>query len=363
MKYILIAILIYVVVALGLMCVGYARLEDMLTGLLLIVVGYSVVLAVDYSIRTSDTEIWSGQITNVYHKEEWDEWIPPRTETYTTTSNGRTVTRTRIIPGRWVHHYAKNSITTTDNGTISVDITPTGERLTDDYVNSTEELALHFPIGSPTASFHQYTNKIKASNSVFKRKEIDIEDYPDLPEYPSSINKYQSVNRLIGINDVLKSRYLDKINANLNNTNNPNNKEQIKGYKQVNLILVDFKDKDSNYGYALQNYWQNGAKNDVVVCFGTNNNKPTWSYVFSWSQAETMKTNIEELIMSTDNINKEYNNTLDDISKLIEEKYERREFEEFDYIQIEVSFFAKIILILLLLGAIVLLLKDCGIGW
>lgn len=361
MKYILIALLLYIAIAGALLFYDIINIESSLIGAIALIILYGIIIGINYSNKTASIEIWSGEIIKVEHKEEWDEWIPPRTETYTKTdSNGKTVTYTKTIPGYWKHHYATNHITTTDNGRFEVYKTPDGRKLNDRFVNSTKELEEHFPIGSATASTHIYTNKIKSSYSIFKNKEINLNDYPDLFEYPQEYTSYYSINRLLGEfkDKERKSKLLDKVNSDLNNTTNPNNKEKIKGYKQVNLILVNFGDKSEDYGYALQDFWQNGAKNDVVVTFGTDKNgKPTWSYVFSWSEVEILKTDIRELILSVEDINKEYDKTLESISKLIEEKFVRREFAEFDYIQIELSTFSKIMLILVFIGIIIYIVK------
>lgn len=360
MKYLLIALVIYLFIASALLFIKRIDLPQLLIGALLLSASYAIVISIDYNTKTSSTEIWSGRITKVKHIEEWDEEHPPRTETYTTTdANGKITTHTRTIPGYWEHHEAENYVTTSDNGTTRVYKTPDGKRLTDYFVNSTEELEEYFSIGSATASTHIYTNKVKSSYSLFKNKDIDLNDYPDLFKHPTKSTKYLSINRLLGDfkDKENKSKYLDNINSNLNDTNNPNNKDGVKGYKQVNLILVNFGNKSEDYGYALQDYWQNGAKNDIVVTFGTDDKgKPTWSYVFSWSEIEILKSDIRELILSVNDINKEFNETSDKISELIEQKFVRREFAEFDYIQVELSTFSKVLLAIILIGILAYLL-------
>lgn len=354
MKYVLIALILYAVIAGLMIFIELVHPTQAFMGAVFIAVLYSLIIWGDHNNQTTDTEIWSGKITEVEHIEEYDEWHPPREETYTTTdSKGNTQTHTRTIPGYWEHHYAENYITTTDNGRYSVSETPDGKKLTDNFVNSTKELEEYYPVDSATASIHTFTNKVQASYSLFKNKDINLEDYPDLPDYPSVMNNYYSVDRLIGSfkDKETKSRYLDEINSNLNDTKNPNNTEKVKSYKQVNLMLVNFGDKSEDYGYALQDHWENGAKNDVVVTFGTDKKgKPTWCYVFSWSDVEILKTDIREVIMSTEDINKEFNTALNKISDLIEEKYKRREFAEFEYIQIEPSKTCKIILVVVFIA-------------
>lgn len=326
---------------------------------LVIAISYGVIVGIDYSMQTTDYEIWSGKITEVEHIEEWDEWIPPRTEEYTeTTSDGKTVTKTRVIPGYWQHHDAENYITTTDKGKEKVYETLDGKEFTDDFVNSNKELEKYYPIGKPTASVHTYENKLKASYSIFKHKDIDLNNFENMPDYPVKENENLTVNRLIGNfkNKEVLNNYLDKVNTNLNDTSNPNNKDKVKSYKQVNLMFVNFGDKPEDYGYALQDHWKNGAKNDFIVTYGTDkNNKPTWCYAFSWTDVEILKTDVREYIMSQDNLNN-FEKVMDDISDMIEKKFDRKQFKDFDYIQIETRAGSKVFMVVILIGCCVAVL-------
>ena len=52
---------------------------------------YGIIYLIDINAQTVDTEIWSGQITSVEHKEEWDEFHRAWDETITKTdSKGKT---------------------------------------------------------------------------------------------------------------------------------------------------------------------------------------------------------------------------------------------------------------------------------
>jgi len=53
-------------------------------------------------------------------------------------------------------------------------------------------------------------------------------------------------------------------------------------WKQVNLIFVNVgADKPIEYGYALQDYWEGGNKNDFIVSFSMNSDgKLNWVYPF-----------------------------------------------------------------------------------
>lgn len=346
MTYIIIGIICFILFAMG-MAFYYRNIISSLVRIivfgLVLLITTSLTVWFDYMNQTNDTEIWSGKIIKVEHIEEYDEWHEPRIETYTTTdSKGNVTTHTRTIPGYWEHHYAENYIETTDNGRIRISNTPDGRKLSDIFVNSNEELEEHYPIGSPTASLHTYENKLKASYSILKHKEIDLEKYSDLPEYPSKVNARYSVNRLIGEfkNSEELNKQLDNINTRLNDTNNLNNIESVKSYKQVNLMLVNLGDKSEDYGWVLQDYWKNGAKNDFVVTFGVDNKgNVAWCHPFSWTDVEILKSDVREYMIGK-NINN-FSEVLNEISDLVEEKFDRKQFAEFNYIQIDVTNTAK----------------------
>lgn len=305
----------------------------------------TIIILIDYESQTNCEEVWSGMVISVEHKEEYDEYHTEETRTYTTTdSDGNTITHTETTPAYWEHHNATNYIDTTDKGKIYVNKTPDGKLLTDDFVNSNKELEQYYPIGYSTASIHTYENKVQASYSIYRHKEIDLSEYKNkLPKYPKIENDDYTVDRFVGKvpnkKEVLKK--LNKVNSNLNWTENPNNKKGTKSYKQVNIIFVNLGNVSKDYGYALQDYWQGGNKNDYVICFGTKGNKITWSYSFSWSEVESLKTDTNNYMLDKADLNN-FTITIDDIGKMIENKFVRKQFADFSYLTIEVSTTAKV---------------------
>lgn len=327
-------------------------LPQFLIGCVIISVSYGIIEYIDFHTKTDCKEVWSGYISNVEHREEWDEWHEGywETETYTD-SNGNTQTREIWHEGYWEHHNAENYIMTTDNGTELLYNTPDGRKLTDSFVNSTKELEQYYPINTPTASIHTYTNKVKNSYSIYKNKEVDENDYPNLPDYPMYESNYK-ISRLVGDfgddSDKFNDR-LNKINSRLNDTNNPNNEENKKSYKQVNIIFVNMGNVDIDYGYALQNKWENGNKNDFIISFGIDETSNiTWCYPITWCENEELKYDIRKYMEDNKNI-EDFDLVLEDTSNIIEDKFERKQFADFDYIQVPLSIISKVIMIIILL--------------
>lgn len=307
-----------------------------------------IVLLIDYSAQTSDIEIWSGYIEDWEHTEEWDQYHPPVT-TCTTDSNGKQSCDTK--PGYWEHHPAENYLKTTDNGWFSINRTPDGKKMNDHFPNKTVELKEMFPEGTPTASRHRYTNKIQASYSVYKHKEIDLDDYPDLPAYPDKVRDQLYVDRIVG--HVPKkekaNKELSKINTYLNKMiPDPDDPGKKRSYKQVNLIFVNLgENKPQEYGFALQDHWEGGNKNDLVVAFSLDKKGNTaWAYPFSWSESELLKIELKQYMEKQATI-QDFTPIIQDVATIVEEKFERKEFADFNYLQIEFSTTAYVFIWLL----------------
>ncbi|MBN3376236.1 hypothetical protein CF087_20585 [Clostridium botulinum] len=292
------------------------------------------VTGIDFSIQTSDEEIWSGRIISVDHKEEWDEVV---TETYTD-DEGNSHTETHIE-----HHNAKNSIRISDKGTITVNKSLDEKTHFDDsYPNTTQELEKFYPIGTPTSSVHTYKNKVQASYSIYKHKDINLEEYKDLPKYPTEMKNDIEIDRFIG-----NIKNEDKVIKCLNEVNSELNSKQ--NNKQVNLIFVNLGNKPQDYGFALQDYWEGANKNDFVVCFGSKDNKVTWCYPFSWAdsqKSEKLKINVRNYMKEV-NLNDDFNKNIKDIGDMVKKDFERKEFADFNYIDIEISKVAYIFIIVL----------------
>ncbi|BAO04729.1 uncharacterized protein CBO05P1_010 [Clostridium botulinum B str. Osaka05] len=304
-----------------------------------------IVTGVDFSIQTSDEEVWSGRIVSVNHEEEWDEVV---TETYKD-DDGKEHIETHIE-----HHNAKNSIRTSDKGNITVNKSLDEKtRFDDSYPNTTQELEKFYPIGMPTSSVHTYENKVQASYSIYKHKDINLKEYKDLPKYPTEMKNDIQIDRFIGN---IKNK--DKIIKSLNEVNSDLNSKE--NNKQVNLIFINLGNKPQDYGFALQDYWEGGNKNDFVICFGSKNNKVIWCYPFSWAdsqKSERLKINVRNYMKKV-NLNDDFNKNIEDIGAMVKKDFERKEFADFNYIDIEISKVAIIFIILLNIIAGYIILKE-----
>jgi len=318
---------------------------------------------IDIKSKTTAIETWSGTVTEVYHKEEWDEWHPPWDEVVTTTdSDGNESTYTVHHPGYWEHHNAINKIKTSDGGEFSITNLPDGKVANDNYINTNEELAAYYPVESPSASIHFFENKVQTSYSVFKTNDVDENLYQGLPDYITTTQNYIDVDRFIGFNSSGEAnKLLSEKNSWLNKSiPDPEKEGKMRSWKQVNLVFVNLgTNKTSDWGYALENKWQRGAKNDFIVSLSTDESgKVLWCYPISWSESELCKIEVRNLVTSKTLSDEEsYKQMVTEVSDIIADKFVRKEFADFSYIKVNVS--TKTIMFDLV-AYIIMLLLWCG---
>jgi hypothetical protein len=106
-------------------------------------------------------------------------------------------------------------------------------------------------------------------------------------------------------------------------------------FKKVNVIMCGFTGGSVSLGVAQESKWIGGKKNDLVICYGVDDNrKVTWSYVFGWTEKDIVKRNLENIVL-TNPIN---NNILPLIENEIRSNYEIKDWRKFDYLTIPIPF-------------------------
>lgn len=333
----------------------------------IVIIGITSLLisAISINSQTHCEEVWSGTIIKVKHTEEWDEWHEPVYEDIDITDNKGNVIRTErveIQAGYWEHHNATNSIKTSDDGWKRVNKSPDGTvKFNDKYPNTNKELEQYWKIGTPTASVHSYKNKVQASYSIYNFEDIDLEAYPGLPQYPKSVTNYISIDRIIG-KVPNKREALDRlaeINSKLNVTVYDKKEKKNKSYKEVNIIFVNMGDVSSDYGSALENYWKGGNKNDFIIAFGSDTDfNIKWVYPITWSESELLKIKTRDYMLNLKTV-EDFVPVVNDIANMVEENFERKEFEDFEYLNIEVTKGAKIAIWILSIIIFIIVIFYC----
>ena len=112
------------------------------------------------------------------------------------------------------------------------------------------------------------------------------------------------------------------------------------------MIFVNMGDVTQDYGYALENYWKGGNKNDFIVAFGSKNNEVTWCKIITWSESAGLKRDVSYFMQNECDL-KDFKSTITKVADMAEKQFVRKQFSDFNYIQIYISNKSKILIILI----------------
>ena len=300
------------------------------------------------SINESDTEYWGGYMTKIRHYDDWDEWVHKtctRRVPAGRDSKGNTIYRTETYdcsyrdyhPERWTYtdnygseHYfcdkEEFDRAMAELGypkMVFVDMhrhyyTKDGDTQ-DYYWDGT------FENSRTLTTWHTYTNKVIASRSIFRFEDIDKEKAKELGlfEYPE-IQDYDQKS-LLGVRlDRLTKKKIKYLNG-------------MFGSKyQFRMYILVFKDKPLVISEQQKSYWQGGNKNEFVLCLGynTKTHKIDWCNPFSWCDSPKLEVATKRYFREHPNLN------LMGYCKWLEKNinlWKRKEFKDFDYIDVEMS--------------------------
>jgi len=286
--------------------------------------------------QTIDTETWSGRVEQaVFHPR----WVEQYQQMHTrTVSDGRGGTRTEIYytTEYRTHHEYWVAETTISNIRISED---KYHELAQKFGNHIETRWVHksgFHKGDhniyiahnktgwlePVTDTRYFENRVKAAPSVFsfEKVPIDIKVFP----YPVNADPFRS-DRLVGTAaNTVDYLTFDQFNAVLG------------PLCKVNVILVGMGDVDSMMAEWQRAAWIGGKKNDVVIVWGGDNKKPNWVKCFGWTDEETCKRNLEQIVLE----NGISNDVLPLIGKEIRANYKLKNWNDFSHISVPVPMWA-----------------------
>lgn len=156
----------------------------------------------------------------------------------------------------------------------------------------------------PTTLMLSWHNPIKRRQSLFNTEK-------NYKEYPKRHNCFLN-DRLLAPNGIITKNDLDIFNTKLY--------ELVK----CNVIIMKVKDVDDLNKTKLS--WNNGKKNDIIIAFTGNIEKPTNVKVFGWYAEEILSTTLETDILDN-GIN------LDRLFTIIIKYYKPFNFEQFSYLK------------------------------
>ena len=305
------------------------------------------------SVNSSDTEYLGGYVNRITYYEPWDEMVRVRhtrtdddgdTEVYYTWEREYHSERYTYVDNEsnWEHYLSKKEyeIIKKRMGDKAVfrDMHRDYHRIDGDaydiYWDKTVEHL--YDITTP----HSYTNKIKASQShtIFKYSDISEEDAKELGlyEYPdiNLMNQNPIIGRYASDKDKQRIKY---INATYGKTH------------QFRVYMLFYEGKDIEISEQQKAYWQNGNKNEFVVCLGTQRDSVVWCNPFSWCDDPKHEALTRDYFIQNPKVD------IDTYGKWLQTqiptKWKRKEFSDFEYIHIGLSkgqYIALIIIMILL---------------
>ena len=85
-----------------------------------------------------------------------------------------------------------------------------------------------------------------------------------------------------------------------------------------------------------KSYWEGGNKNEFVVCIGTDNSGNfEWVDAFSWMNKPSLEVEVEEFINNNEDLT--LKKFADWLPKQVVAHWKRRDFKDFDYLQMELT--------------------------
>ena len=101
----------------------------------------------------------------------------------------------------------------------------------------------------------------------------------------------------------------------------------------INLIIINFGNREQSIAEWQRASWIGGKKNDLVLCYAGDSNKPKWVKVFGWTDSEIVKTELETLLMKGVN-----ESIIPKIKECIIKNYVIKDWSKFDYLTVEIPF-------------------------
>ena len=316
------------------------------------------------SANSNDTEYLGGYVNRITYYEPWDEMVHVRhtrtnsdgeTEVYYTWEREYHSERYTYVDNesKWEHHLSKKEYETIKkrmgDKTVFRDMHRDYHRIDGDaydifWDGKVETL---YDITTP----HSYTNKIKASQSytIFKMGDISSEEAKQigLYEYPEihSMNQNPIIGRNVSDEDKQRIKY---INATYGE------KYQFRTY-----ILI-YENKDITISEIQKAYWQNGNKNEFVLCLGVQRDSVVWANAFSWCDEPRLEVKARDYFIQNPKL--DINQYGEWLQTQIPTQWDRKEFEDFAYIRVGLSqgqYIALIIIMIILnIGISIFLVKN-----
>jgi hypothetical protein len=309
----------------------------------------------EYS-QTKATEYWGGYVTSAAFFEDWNEKvscrhpIPCRHPEYSTDSKGKRYQSgykhsndgyehlydVDYHPEYWEVHTSVNETREIARSSFENLCVQFGNRifinLHRDYHTKNGNKYLTTWGGEaeklePVTVARSYENRVQASKSVFNFKEVNPQDY-NLFEHPKLNGFSQQCTMGPGATAPVEKKF-QYMNATLG------------APRQVRLYVLVFQNQPIQAAMEQEAYWKRGNKNEFVTCVGVDKDLAIkWAHVFSWTEIEELKIEARNQIMGMKTL--DLLAYADWLRPMIESKWVRKNFEDFNYLSVEPTMSAVI---------------------
>jgi len=296
------------------------------------------------NIGLSEYERLGGYITSAEYYEEWDEWVTAtctREESDGVDSDGKPKTKTVEYDCSYRQYHPPYWVATTSMDTI-VDIDEQDYNNIVKLFGNNELVDLHrhfYTIDGnkyvtkwpgtdrtlqPYYTYHRYTNKVRNTNNVFSYP--TVEDKSNLYEYPRLADKLNDPAILGQANGISEAdRLLQVYNA------------KMGAVKQIRIWILLFHNLPRTIGVDQESYWKGGHKNELIICIGLNDNGTQWCHPICWSPDNTTTNEVLKIdIRNYVEQQKRFDlvKTVEYITQSATSKFQRKQFKEFDYLEV-----------------------------
>jgi hypothetical protein len=318
------------------------------SALLILVLNFMMVQSLE-----SATEYWGGYTTKVIYYQPWDEEVSCRHPIYCTrtyscgdSKSPRTCTESYICGYEHPYDvdYHAEHWTKADNYGSEYEIeSPEFYELQRRFATKPYLVDLHrhyhsingnsfytdwnkIPATSDVLTYqHTYKNKVRASHSVFKFDDIDQKQKKQwgLYDYPKMSGMSQQCVLGMPIDPITK-RKLQYING------------MYGVISQFRMYIMIFKNQSVEAAFKQRSYWEGGNKNEFVVCIGTDKSgKYQWCKAFSWMDKPDLEVRVQSFFNDSSKI--DLNRFADWMPKQIEQHWKRKQFKDFEYLNVEIT--------------------------
>lgn len=299
-----------------------------------IMVSIVVIMIMKWSMVKSlvtDTEYYSAYAKNAMHYDEWDEYV--HKTCYRTISCGKNCTTTIPYDCSYVDNHPEYWEVNLSSGE-SIGISKQKYLYLKQLWNNEEFVEMNrdyhnidgdaqktnwnnkFQTINSFDSCGSYDNKPQTAETVFHFEKLDSIKQKMVFDYPEINGTKQ--NSCINCDEYSKI-ILRKINA-------------LHGSKcQIKIFVIIFNNKQESVAELQKQYWKGGNKNELVICVDS---KSRWAKSFSWSDDKLLEAKANQIFM---NEKTTIQQKLILLNKIIPELWKRKEFKDFDYIDIQLT--------------------------